>query len=62
MTKKKKKRKKNPRESNAPAANRTRGPSMATMDFTTKPLALVIDIRFVMLDKPMTGNSYPTLP
>ncbi|KAK1776362.1 hypothetical protein QBC45DRAFT_333045, partial [Copromyces sp. CBS 386.78] len=24
----------------APAANRTRGPSMATMDFTTKPLAL----------------------
>ena len=27
---------------NAPAANRTRGPSMATMDFTTKPLALVI--------------------
>ncbi|KAL0467602.1 hypothetical protein QR685DRAFT_448655, partial [Neurospora intermedia] len=29
---------------NAPAANRTRGPSMATMDFTTKPLApLVID-------------------
>ncbi|KAK1783024.1 hypothetical protein QBC45DRAFT_317221 [Copromyces sp. CBS 386.78] len=25
----------------APAANRTRGPSMATMDFTTKPLALV---------------------
>ena len=25
---------------NAPAANRTRGPSMATMDFTTKPLAL----------------------
>jgi hypothetical protein len=26
----------------APAANRTRGPSMATMDFTTKPLALVV--------------------
>jgi hypothetical protein len=25
----------------APAANRTRGPSMATMDFTTKPLALL---------------------
>ncbi|KAL0467459.1 hypothetical protein QR685DRAFT_448472, partial [Neurospora intermedia] len=25
----------------APAANRTRGPSMATMDFTTKPLALI---------------------
>ena len=29
------------RDKNAPAANRTRGPSMATMDFTTKPLALV---------------------
>ncbi|KAK1761378.1 hypothetical protein QBC47DRAFT_27344 [Echria macrotheca] len=26
---------------NASAANRTRGPSMATMDFTTKPLTLV---------------------
>ena len=26
----------------ASAANRTRGPSMATMDFTTKPLTLVI--------------------
>ncbi|KAK3950014.1 hypothetical protein QBC32DRAFT_218364 [Pseudoneurospora amorphoporcata] len=29
-------------EINAPAANRTRGPSMATMDFTTKPLALLV--------------------
>ena len=28
----------------ASAANRTRGPSMATMDFTTKPLTLRIDI------------------
>src|SRR4051794_19161282 len=27
-------------KSNASAANRTRGPSMATMDFTTKPLTL----------------------
>ena len=26
----------------APAVNRTRGPSMATMDFTTKPLALFL--------------------
>jgi hypothetical protein len=25
----------------APAENRTRGPTMATLDFTTKPLALV---------------------
>ncbi len=24
----------------APAENRTRGPTMATLDFTTKPLAL----------------------
>ena len=29
------------RAGNALAANRTRGPSMATMDFTTKPLALL---------------------
>ena len=27
-------------KSNAPAENRTRGPTMATLDFTTKPLAL----------------------
>ena len=26
--------------SDAPAGNRTRGPTMATLDFTTKPLAL----------------------
>jgi hypothetical protein len=25
---------------NAPAENRTRGPTMATLDFTTKPLVL----------------------
>jgi hypothetical protein len=27
---------------NAPAENRTRGPTMATLDFTTKPLALIV--------------------
>ncbi len=26
----------------APAENRTRGPTMATLDFTTKPLALLV--------------------
>ena len=26
----------------APAENRTRGPTMATLDFTTKPLALLM--------------------
>eukprot|EP00984_Skeletonema_dohrnii_P008372 scaffold3068_cov77-Skeletonema_dohrnii-CCMP3373.AAC.3 len=30
-------------KSNAPAENRTRGPTMATLDFTTKPLALAED-------------------
>ncbi|KAL0468629.1 hypothetical protein QR685DRAFT_413487, partial [Neurospora intermedia] len=46
--KKKKKKKKTElhkdakKRSTAPAANRTRGPSMATMDFTTKPLALCV--------------------
>ena len=44
------------RKSNAPAANRTRGPSMATMDFTTKPLALMIDIGFDASTKLMRGN------
>ena len=28
----------NPEKKNAPAKNRTRGPTMATLDFTTKPL------------------------
>ncbi|KAK1782736.1 hypothetical protein QBC45DRAFT_318115 [Copromyces sp. CBS 386.78] len=37
--KKRERRKDAKREMTAPAANRTRGPSMATMDFTTKPLA-----------------------
>ncbi|KAL0474491.1 hypothetical protein QR685DRAFT_432247 [Neurospora intermedia] len=36
---KRKKKKKRKKKTVAPAANRTRGPSMATMDFTTKPLA-----------------------
>ena len=37
---KRKEQKKAKEHEDAPAANRTRGPSMATMDFTTKPLAL----------------------
>ncbi|KAI0480793.1 hypothetical protein GGR56DRAFT_627593 [Xylariaceae sp. FL0804] len=44
--KKRKRTKKNERQNNeldASAANRTRGPSMATMDFTTKPLMLFVD-------------------
>ncbi|KAI0447882.1 hypothetical protein F4803DRAFT_498026 [Xylaria telfairii] len=32
------------REKHASAVNRTRGPSMATMDFTTKPLMLVVGL------------------
>ena len=28
----------------APAENRTRGPTMATLDFTTKPLALSLEV------------------
>ncbi|KHE78530.1 hypothetical protein GE21DRAFT_1060046 [Neurospora crassa] len=44
---KKEKKKKTKKIRVAPAANRTRGPSMATMDFTTKPLALCgVDIKF----------------
>ena len=37
---------------NAPAGNRTRGPTMATLDFTTKPLALnlVINIYIQILN------------
>jgi hypothetical protein len=30
-------------KSNAPTENRTRGPTMATLDFTTKPLVLFAD-------------------
>ena len=44
-----KKRKIFQKKRHAPAVNRTRGPTMATLDFTTKPLALDSD----------TGNRTP---
>jgi hypothetical protein len=34
---------KNKKRKSAPAENRTRGPTMATLDFTTKPLVLMND-------------------
>ncbi|KAF2146912.1 uncharacterized protein K452DRAFT_72629 [Aplosporella prunicola CBS 121167] len=51
------------RKKDASAANRTRGPSMATMDFTTKPLMLVDcesnSIKFVT-DAPLAYLTYQT--
>ena len=35
--------KKNCKEKNARTGNRTRGPTMATLDFTTKPFLRIVD-------------------
>ena len=45
---------------NAPAGNRTRGPTMATLDFTTKPLALNLFLQIADLHNQHTNIHIPS--